>query len=85
MAQGVTANQHYVPQTYLDSFSDKKHQCYVYDKKNKTLFQPNIRNVLAIRYFYDFPDELIEKFTDIKDTIDLQCLEHTLGRTVDSF
>ena len=37
MAKDVTANQHYVPQTYLDSFADKKHQCYVYDKPTRCL------------------------------------------------
>lgn len=54
MAQNTTANQHYIPQCYLNSFTYEKEKCYVFDKSNKKYFKPNVRNIMSQRYFYDF-------------------------------
>lgn len=63
-------NQHYVPQSYLKNFSDKKRKLWVFDKFNNKKFQSHISNVASETYFYDFPqdgkkeerDQYIEKF-----------------------
>lgn len=53
MSSKKTANQHYVPQIYLESFTDNA-KCYVYNKNNGKHFPTTPRNILARRYLYDF-------------------------------
>jgi hypothetical protein len=48
-------NQHYVPQSYLKSFTDSQEKIYVFDKFEQKCFSSNVKNVASERYFYDFP------------------------------
>lgn len=81
MAKDKTDNGHYVPKAYLQSFANKKQQCFVYDKQNNKQFCPNIKNILAERYFYDFDAELLENFP----TVDRQAVEKILANTIDGY
>ena len=80
MAKNKVANEHYVPQTYLRSFSDSNGQCCVYDKSNSKYFCSHISNILAERYLYDFPEELLKEISGL----DSQSVEKILGNTVDA-
>ncbi len=51
-------NQHYVPQSYLKSFSCKKSQIFIFDKFDQRIFTSNVRNVASERAFYDFPESI---------------------------
>lgn len=81
MAKDKTAKEHYVPQAYLKSFANNKQQCFVYDKQNNTQFTPNIINILAERYLYDFDAGLLESFPKV----DQQAVEKILSMTFDSY
>lgn len=81
MAKNKVANEHYVPQAYLKSFSNSNEQCYVYDKINNKHFRSHISNILAERYLYDFPEELLKDISGL----DTQSVEKILGNTVDVF
>ena len=55
-------NQHYVPQTYLKNFSEKKKEnfyVWTFDSRTNKCFQTNIENVAVERHFYT-----IEKLQD---------------------
>lgn len=45
--------QHYVPRFYLKNFMDSNERIWVYDKKNKSTFNPSIINVACENFFYD--------------------------------
>lgn len=81
MAKDKTANEHYVPQAYLKSFTNKNNQCFVYDKKNNNSFCSNIKNILAKRYLYDFDSELLKSFPKV----DQQAVEKILANTIDGY
>lgn len=81
MAQDKTANEHYVPRSYLKSFANEKQQCFVYDKQNKRHFISNINGVLAERYLYDFDMGLLENFSEVEE----QAVEKILGMTIDNY
>lgn len=49
----VVKNQHYVPQFYLNYFTNKKNQLFVYDKFESKGFPSNARNIASEGYFYD--------------------------------
>lgn len=56
---GKVKNQHFVPRSYLRSFSNKKNQLWVYDKETDAVFPSNITNIASQNYFYDIPFEEI--------------------------
>jgi hypothetical protein len=57
--------QHYVPQFYLKRFAfDGKH-VYTYDKLNGKCFPAATENIAVEKGFYDLPEELLEKPTDL--------------------
>ena len=60
-----TKNQHFVPETYLESFTDDG-KCCVYNKKNGKQFSTTPRNILSRRYLYDFD---FSKYKDILEKI----------------
>ncbi len=67
-------NQHYVPQYYLNNFSNNGH-IYIYDIKNKKSFSNSISNIAYKKKFYnvdlDFFNKIIEGETfDEPDFID---------------
>ncbi|MDI0267828.1 DUF4238 domain-containing protein [Clostridioides difficile] len=85
MKNKTTKNQHYVPQVYLESFINKKGHCYVYDKLDDKFFSSTPRNIMSIRYFYDFDlekfksyNEIYSKFYD-KPILSKQVLEENLA------
>lgn len=45
--------QHYVPRFYLKNFMDSNERIWVYDKKNKSTFNPSILNIACENFFYD--------------------------------
>lgn len=55
-----TKNEHYVPQGYLEKFTEDGKHIYVLDKHKQPaqrVYKTNIRNVASETYFYDFhPD-----------------------------
>lgn len=67
--------QHYVPRFYLKNFMDSNERIWVYDKKNKSTFNPSIINVACENFFYDndeidlvFDEEqYLEKFYSSKE------------------
>ena len=81
MAKNKVANEQYVPQAYLKSFSNSNEQCYVYYQINNKHFRSHISNILAERYLYDFPEELLKDISDL----DIKSVEKILGNTVDAF
>lgn len=81
MAKHKIANEHYVPQAYLKAYSNQKEQCYVYDKDNEKYYCSHIRNILAVRYLYDFSEDLLKDISGL----DVQAVERILGQTVDCF
>lgn len=46
-------NQHYVPQFYLNYFSDNNNVIYVYDKATLRQFTSNSRGIASQQFFYD--------------------------------
>ncbi|MBU0941643.1 MAG: DUF4238 domain-containing protein [Bacteroidetes bacterium] len=46
--------EHYVPQSYLKNFSNKKEQVYVYDKGQKKHFSSNIKQIAAEGKYFHF-------------------------------
>jgi hypothetical protein len=59
-------NQHYVPQFYLRGFANKNEKLFVYDKCLGRSFANNVKNVAHESYFYDIPEEWIQKDADIQ-------------------
>ena len=66
MSNDITANQHYVPQSYLRRFASAKDQVHVFDKSKKNQFVTGIRNVASERYFYDLPADEVDKDADLQ-------------------
>jgi Protein of unknown function (DUF4238) len=66
-------NQHYVPQFYLRKFSADHDRIHVFDKFDKTVTYPRIKNTAAEYLFYNIPAESIR-------TGEVQSVEDTLGR-----
>lgn len=65
----VVKNQHYVPQFYLNNFTNENGNIFVYDKFQLKSFPSNPRGVASERYFYDFIDgetQIIEKKLNAK-------------------
>jgi hypothetical protein len=48
--------QHYVPQFLLSNFASEESQVVCFDKQTRRVFQPNVKNVAAEKWFYDFVD-----------------------------
>ncbi len=68
----LVKNQHYIPKSYLRGFSHKKKPNsktdYIFSRRNQgDIFEPNIENVCAERYFYDIPElkEVMGQFTEL--------------------
>ncbi len=53
----VVKNQHYVPQSYLRNFADKRDMIFVFNKFTQNLFRSNVSNVASETYFNDFPSD----------------------------
>ena len=81
MAQDKVANEHYVPKAYLRSFMNDVKKCHIYDKANKKYFLTGIDNILAERYMYDFPKEILMGFSNV----DPQTVEKFLANTMDGY
>lgn len=66
--------EHYVPQSYLRNFSNKKEQVYVYDKGQKKHFTSNIKHVAAEGKYFHFDkfgeDNPIASFMNEKQVIE---------------
>lgn len=89
---GMTKNQHYVPRSYIDRFSDSLHKICVYNiREDKIIPNQNSRNWAAERYYYDVSREELEElfqqlfslYPELKiDSIlnDSQLIEHILSR-----
>lgn len=67
-------NQHFVPQAYLNQFTNSNGKCCVYNKKRKISFLTDKRNILAKRYFYDINFE--DLLTSIQKNIELEEIPH---------
>ncbi len=67
MSQGITANQHYVPQSYLKRFATGEEQVYVFDKSLMKQFRTKIRNVASERYFYDASANEEDEDADVQE------------------
>lgn len=80
MAQNKTKKQHYIPRSYLRSFSENK-QCQLYDKSTNKSFYASVEKIFAQRYFYDIDKKPLLEYKNI----DEQVVEKILGNTVDSF
>lgn len=81
LAQDKVANEHYVPKAYLRSFMNDAKKCHVYDKTSKKYFPTGINNILAERYMYDFPKEMLMGFSNV----DPQAVEKFLANTMDGY
>ncbi|MEQ6856000.1 DUF4238 domain-containing protein [Lysinibacillus capsici] len=60
----LVKNQHYVPQSYLKYFADSKEKIFVFDKVNEKIFPSNVRNIASERFFYDFPESLVDSLNE---------------------
>jgi hypothetical protein len=68
-----TKNEHYVPQGYLEKFTEDGKYIYVFDKHKPSaqrVYKAHIRNVASETYFYDFPPDIQQDYPD------LQVVEH---------
>src|ERR1700720_3957512 len=67
-----TKNEHYVPQGYLEKFTEDGKQIYVFDKHKpaQRIYKTNIKNVASETYFYDFHPDIQQDYPD------LQLVEH---------
>jgi hypothetical protein len=54
-------NQHYVPQCYLERFTDHDGRLHVFDKATGRNFCTGVRNVASEMSFYDLPGNLQER------------------------
>lgn len=71
-------HEHYVPQTYLNLFSNNE-KLYVYDKvKNEIRHNQLIRNVANKKYFYDFSEGDLEVLKSKYPFISEQYIEKEL-------
>ncbi|PEJ11504.1 hypothetical protein CN684_00635 [Bacillus wiedmannii] len=52
---GRVKNEHYVPQSYLRAFANKKEQLFVYDKVKKTYYISKVDKVAAEGKYFDLP------------------------------
>ncbi|WJN47599.1 DUF4238 domain-containing protein (plasmid) [Priestia aryabhattai] len=78
---GKVKNQHYVPQSYLEYFANKKGQVWVYDKVRDKKFISNIEGIASQRYFYDVPfDQILDSLSKIESISNenIQELRNTL-------
>jgi len=66
MSNDITANQHYVPQSYLKRFASSRGQVCVFDKSSQKQFPTGVRNVASERYFYDLPPDEVDKYEDLQ-------------------
>lgn len=58
--------EHYVAQSYLESFTKDGDILFVFDKVSQKVFPKNKREVAQEKYFYDIPEEMIpQEFVDI--------------------
>ncbi|HHV62087.1 MAG TPA: DUF4238 domain-containing protein [Firmicutes bacterium] len=71
--------QHYVPQFYLRKFTDNNGGLYVFDKWTGRSFKTTTENVANERYFYDFPQDVVQ------DEKMIQIVENTLSRVEAQF
>jgi hypothetical protein len=69
----ITKNQHYVPQFYLRKFSADRDRIHVFDKVDKTVTHPRIKDTAAEYLFYNIPAESIR-------TGEVQSVEDALGQ-----
>lgn len=53
MAQGITRNQHWIPQFYLKQFCDSKERLCVYRKENDAFFRASPSHVCSKRDLYE--------------------------------
>lgn len=89
---GKTKNQHYVPQSYINRFSDPQNKICVYNiKENKIITSQNSRNWASERYYYDVTpkglNELFQQQISLYPELqrdsalnDSQLIEHILSR-----
>ena len=63
----IIKDQHYVPQFYLNYFSNQQKQLYVFDKKTEKSFIRNVKKLAQENYFYD-SDEIDEKTCEFQYT-----------------
>lgn len=88
--------QHYVPQSYLESWAiPGTHQVHVYNKSQRKTYFTNIENVAAERYFYDIDftgiltEEDLKRYgitpCDPKHIDDGQYIENFFANQVEGF
>jgi hypothetical protein len=89
---GNTKNQHYIPQSYLNRFSDSQKLSVYLVERNKLLTNQNARNYAAHRYYYDTEpselEQLLQEYISGKmiescsiNSSDQQFIEHALSRS----
>jgi len=66
MSKNITANQHYVPQSYLKRFASAKEQVHVFDKSKQSQFVTGVRNIASERYFYDLPVDEVDANAELQ-------------------
>ena len=62
----VVKNQHYVPRVYLERFTFKGEQLYVFDKSASRSFASSLRNVACEKFFYDIPEKYLHEAAEFQ-------------------
>ncbi|WP_342601587.1 DUF4238 domain-containing protein [Peribacillus sp. FSL E2-0159] len=63
-------NEHYVPQSYLKAFANKKEQIFVYDKIKKCSYVNKVSQVATEGKYFDIPlnkDVIIPEIEKMND------------------
>lgn len=77
-------NQHYVPESYLKTFTHNGKQIWVFDKTERKSFQCSISNIACEHNFYDIPKDIMPKNTDAKIVEKtLQEIDNNLLKTIE--
>lgn len=63
VVHSIPKRHHFVPQAYLKQFSIDE-QIFAFDKPSRRSFHTNIANVAVERFFYGFPNEMVDRLRD---------------------
>ncbi len=60
--------QHYVPQFYLNNFTDENQFVFVFDTNNENNYQASTKSQCFEKYFYDINPDILNKFSSGADS-----------------